>query len=54
MGITNGVLLMLEMRQLVIKYMACTDVSTTIGIRIPLEQLLLCVEGVQNNALFSS
>ena len=48
LGITNGVLLMPYMRQVIIKDMACPDVSTSIGPLVALEQVFLCVEGAQH------
>ena len=52
LGSTKGVLLMLEMSQLVIKEMACPDFFTDIGLLLSSEQPLLCVEGVQHIVLF--
>ena len=43
----NPVLLMPDMRQLVIKCMACLDVDMVIGLLFASEPLL-CVEGFQN------
>ena len=36
------------MRQVIIKDMACPDVSTSIGPLVALEQVFLCVEGAQH------
>ena len=52
MGITNGVMLMPEISQWVIKDMACPDMTTFTGPLLPFEQSPLFVEGVQHIVIF--
>ena len=52
MGSTKGVLLMLDMRQLVIKEMSCINLATVIGPLLALEKPLPCVEIVQHLVMF--